>query len=133
MNKLEIDFISQLLNTYEFEEKYNNLNYNVIQNLKDCKINYSEKIEKFQSIYLKGKKFLSLLENKENCIKKDMSLLKCSNIIKSHSGLIYQISLLKDGKLASCSFDGYLILDNVNSFQIKLKMSLHKYKIFSFT
>ena len=133
MNKLEIDFISQLLNTYEFEEKYNNLNYHVIQNLKDCKIKYSEKIEKFQSIYLKGKKFLSLLENKENYIKKDISLLKCSNIIKSHSGLIYQISLLKDGRLASCSSDGYLILYNVNSFQIELKMSLHKYKIFSFT
>ena len=34
-NELEIKFFKLLINTYKYEESQNNINYNVIQNLKD--------------------------------------------------------------------------------------------------
>ena len=52
---------------------------------------------------------------------------KFTNILKGHSNLITKVIELKNGKLCSCSFDGYIKLwkknkDNLYEFEINLKL-----------
>ena len=63
-SELEIKFMEILLYSYEYEDKQNNLNYNVIQNLNNFEKQFkSKKIEIYEKIYKEGKKFITLLQN----------------------------------------------------------------------
>ena len=64
-SKFEMEYINILLWTYKYEEKHNNLNYNVIQNLRDYEMVNSIKNDFFEKVYEEGNKFISLIENME--------------------------------------------------------------------
>ena len=57
IEQFEIKFIKILLFTYQYEENYHNLNFNVIQNLKNFEKTFkSNKIEIYEKIYKEGNK-----------------------------------------------------------------------------
>ena len=59
-NELEMKFMKILLYSYEYEENLNNLNYNIIQNLKNFEKKFkSNKIEIYERVYNEGKKYIS--------------------------------------------------------------------------
>ena len=80
------------------------MNYNVIQNLKNIQNNYSNnKFHILEKIIEKSKKFITFIQNIQNIQNsKEMNSLKCKKIIKSHSKSVNHISILQDGRLASC-------------------------------
>ena len=64
-SELEMNFIKLLLWTFEFEEKHKNLNYYVVQNLKEFEMINHNKNDFFDKIFEEGNKFLSFLSNIE--------------------------------------------------------------------
>ena len=61
-SELEMKFIKILLLSYKCEEQQNNLNFNIIQNLKNFeKIFKSNKIDIYDKIYKESKRYLSYL------------------------------------------------------------------------
>ena len=53
-NELEMKFFKILVNAYEYEESQNNVNYNVIKNIKNFE-EILKKSEKYEKIYKEGK------------------------------------------------------------------------------
>ena len=67
LSELEMKFIKILLYTYQYEEIQNNINYNIIQNLKDFEqIFKANKIEIYERLYEEGKKYIDLIQNLQN-------------------------------------------------------------------
>ena len=64
-SKLEMKFIKFLLWTYEFEDKHKNLNFHVVQNLKELEMMNQNKNDFFDKLFEEGNKFLSFLSNIE--------------------------------------------------------------------
>ncbi len=63
-NELEMKLFKLLLNTYKYEENHNNMNYNVIQNLKNFDVVFGlNKIQIYEKIFKEGKKLISILQN----------------------------------------------------------------------
>ena len=59
-NELEMKFFKILLNTYKYEESQINLNYYVIQNLKNFEEIFGlNKIQMYEKIFKEGKKYVS--------------------------------------------------------------------------
>ena len=50
-------FFKILVNAYEYEESQNNINYNVIKNIKNFE-EILKKSEKYEKIYKEGKKYI---------------------------------------------------------------------------
>ena len=66
-NELEMKFFKLLIDTYKYEENQNNINYNVIQNLKNFEEIFGlNKIQLYEKIFKEGKKYISFLQNKNN-------------------------------------------------------------------
>ena len=131
-NLILIKFIEDLLGTYEYEDKNNNMNYNVIQNLKNIQNHYSNnKFHILEKIIEKSQKFITFIQNIQNS--KEMNSLKCKKIIKSHSKSVNHISILQDGRLASCSSDNSFIIYDIKTFEPQITCNLHSSGIFSFT
>ena len=66
-NLILIKFIEDLLGTYEYEDKNNNMNYNEIQNLKNIQNNYSNnKFHILEKIIEKSRKFITFIQNIQN-------------------------------------------------------------------
>ena len=108
------------------------MNYNVIQNLKNIQNNYSNnKFHILEKIIEKSKKFITFIQNIQNS--KEMNSLKCKKIIKSHSKSVNHISILQDGRLASCSSDNSFIIYDIKTFEPQITCNLHSSGIFSFT
>ena len=62
-NELEINFMKILLFSYEYEEKQNNLNYYIIQNLINFEKNFKSNIIKiYEDIYNEGNKYISYIQ-----------------------------------------------------------------------
>ena len=60
----EIKFFKILINSFKNQENQNNLNYNIIHNLKDFdSIFYMNKIQIFEKAYEEGNKYTSFLQN----------------------------------------------------------------------
>ena len=120
-SELEMKFIKILLYSYEYEENQNNLNYNIIQNLKNFEKKFkSNKIEIYERVYNEGKKYISLIQNLQN--KKTNSFTTNFKILKNHTSWICHIDKLNDGRLISCSYDKSLnIYKKVMSFNYQLK------------
>ena len=52
-------FIKILLHTYQYEENQNNINYNIIQNLKNFENKFTPNKKKYMKVYIK--KVINLL------------------------------------------------------------------------
>ena len=131
-NELEMKFIKILLYSYEYEENLNNLNYNIIQNLKNFEKKFkSNKIEIYERVYNEGKKYISLIQNLQN--KKSNSFTNNFKILKNHTSYIYHIDKLNDGRLISCSDDKSLNIYKKDSYDLQLSIKEHSDSILSFT
>ena len=125
ISELEIKFLKLLYCNYEYKEKLNNLNFNIIQNLK----NIDDKFELYEKIYEKINKFRFFLNNFEYI----NSINNSFKIINTHSEQINYLSKLKDGRLISCSKDGKLNIYKNNTFELQLSIKEHLDSINSFT
>ena len=133
---LENKFILELLETFEYENKKNNINYNVIQNIKIYEKEYNnQKYNMLEEILSESEKYITILKKQLKPIKKKLfSSMKYKKILKYHSRLIYLISVLQDGRLASCSKDNNLIIYDSKNFEPQIQINnLHSDEIFSFT
>ena len=128
-SEYEIKFINILLFTYQYEENYHNLNFNIIQNLKNFEqIFKSNKIEIYEKIYKEGNKYISLFQNKNfNSFKNNFKTLKY------HTNWISLLSQLNDGRLISSSGDYTLNIYKNNSFELQLSIKEHSSYIRAFT
>ena len=125
--------INNLMNTYIYEKKLNNYNYEIIENLKliekikfpiidfgNCK-NIYEKSEKFISFYNKEDNKIND-NNKINIKKFNILNNKISNTLNYHKDAVNQIILLKDGRIASSSNDKSIIIYNKEDYSIQLQI-----------
>ncbi len=104
----KIQFLNDLLYSYDYYERYHNLNYYSIKNLKNFSSNYIDfQIDLFKSLNNEGNKLLIYIQKKSN--EYFNHLKSCSKIIIKHKFLVNQIDILKDGKLISCSEDSIKI------------------------
>lgn len=129
----EINFIFNLFKTFEYEIKNNNINYNIIQNMKTFQNKFTKnKYDFIQEISLKSKNFITILKNYKNS--KDFKSFLCKKTLKSHTGLVYHIACLQDGRIASCSKDKKLIIYDNKNFEPQIEINnIHTEQIFSFT
>jgi exonuclease VII small subunit len=131
--QLQVSLINNLIFTYNFEEKLNNYNFEIIENLKiietikfpspdfkNCK-NVFEKAEYFLL-------FMGIKEKKKNKIQTNFNLLH-SNIfsnVNKHTDKINQIIILKDGRIASSSNDSSILIYNKEMNNIDIMIKEHK-------
>ena len=131
-SELEIKFIKILLFSYQYEEKQNNLNYNIIQNLKNFEKKLkSNKIKIYERVYKEGNKYISLLQNLQNI--KSNSFNNNFKTLTNHTSSISHLHTLNDGRLISCSGDSTLNIYKNNSYDLQLSIKEHSNYILSFT
>ena len=131
-SELEMKFIKILLYSYEYEENQNNLNYNIIQNLKNFEKKFKlNKIEIYERVYNEGKKYISLIQNLQN--QKSNSFKTNFKTLNNHTDKIYHIDKLNDGRLISCSYDKSLNIYKKDTYDLQLSIKEHSYDILSFT
>ena len=120
-SELEMKFIKILLYSYEYEENQNNLNYNIIQNLKNFEKKFkSNKIEIYERVYNEGKKYISLIQNLQN--KKSNSFKTNFKTLNNHTNWISHIDKLNDGRLISCSADKSLNIYKKDTYDLQLSI-----------
>jgi WD40 repeat protein len=124
-SELELKLIKILLNTYQYEESQNNLNFNVIQNLK----NFKKTFKLYDIVYNEGNKYISLLHNlkKANLFKNNFKILK------NHTSWITHLSKLNDGRLISSSGDYSLNIYKNETFELQMSIKEHLGAIHYFT
>ena len=121
--ELEIKFLKILLNTFKYEDIQNNINYNVIENIK----NYDEtfeiyKMKMLDKIYKESNKFISFLQT--------IGLQKSFIMPNCKDGWGTNIFKLKDGRLASFYYRGKintLLIYSKDTFEIQLSINLPEY------
>jgi len=125
-SETEIKFFKILIHTFKFEERQNNLNYNVIQNLKNFDEVFSlNKSQIYEQIYKEGIKYISFLQNiyqnpfQTNLFKNNFKT------INNHSNSIMHLSKLKDGRLISSLYDCTLNIYKKDSFELQLSIKEH--------
>ena len=129
--ELEIKYYKLLVNSYKYEENQNNLNYNIIQNIKNFEEIFGlNKIKIYENIFKEGLKFISFLQktNEQN------NLLKNNfKTLNNHSDYIYHLSQLKDGRLISGSADCTLNIYKKDTFELQLSIKEHSNELCCFT
>ena len=113
----KIDLINNLLYTYEYEQKYHNLNYYVINNLKSFKNNIKLNIN-FNSLFNKSDQLINSLKNLFNNNKLQNNIRE----LKNHTSSVYNIIILKDGRLSSCGGDGLINIYNKQNYNVDLQI-----------
>ena len=90
---LEISLINNLIDTYYFEKKCNNYNYEIIQNIKNIeKIKFSSPdFSSCQNIFDKSKLFISFYKNIKDIKKFKINESKIINTRSHHSNSVNQI------------------------------------------
>ncbi len=125
-SELEMNFIKRLLDTYEYEKIQSNINYNIIQNLK----NFETKLKsnKIELVEKEGNKYIYLLRYiKSNSFKNNFTTLT------NHTNSVNHLSKLNDGRLISCGADGLLNIYKKDSYDLQLSIKEHLDWIHSFT
>ena len=139
--------ILNLIDTYIFEAKLNNYNFQIIQNIKNiekiqfpipdfssCK-NVFEKSEIFISFYYKEKQIknekINIKVPKEKIKMFNISESKISNTLTVHKGEVNQIILLKDRRIASSSNDRSIIIYNKENYTVELKIDNLEKEVFN--
>ena len=125
-NELEMKFFRLLLHTYKYEESQNNMNYYVIQNLKNFEEIFGlNKIQLYEKIFKEGKKYISFLQNIRQNIG-ETNLLKTNfKTLNNHTNTIRYLSKLKDGRLISCSDDYTVNIYKKDTFDLQLSIKEH--------
>ena len=131
-NELEMKFFKILVNAYEYEESQNNVNYNVIKNIKNFE-EILKKSEKYEKIYKEGKKYISFLQNILQTFGQTNSLKNNFLTIKNHSTSICHLSQLNDGRLISSSNDSTLNIYQKDTFELQLSIKEHSSGVSFFT
>ena len=141
-------FFKILAHTFKYEESQNNLNYNVIQNLKNFDEIFSKnKTQIYEKIYKEGMKYISFLQNIYQNIGAGLDILfevpsriNQINLLKNnfktinnHSDWIIHLSQLKDGRLISSSIDYTLNIYKKDSFELQLSIKEHSEPVRYFT
>ena len=120
---LEIKFFKILFNTFKYEDIQSNINYNVIENIK----NYDEtfeiyKMKMLDKINKESNKFISFLQT--------IGLQKSFIMPNCKEGWGTRVFKLKDGRLAACNYKGdckTLIIYSKDTFEIQLSINLSEY------
>ena len=133
-NELEMKFFKILFNTFKYEESLNNINYNVIQNLKNFEEIFGlNKIQMYEKIFKEGKKYISFLQNLRESIGQ-INLLKHNfKTLNNHTNCVYHLSKLKDGRLISGSYDYTLNIYKKDTFELQLSIKEHSNEIYFLT
>ena len=120
-SELEIKYFNMLLNTFKYEENHNNINYNVIHNIKNFdEIFQKYKVKLLDKINNESNKFISSL--------KTFGLLARYKNINDPSGIfaiINHLSILKDGRLASCLNSNLVNIYKKDTFELQLSIKEH--------
>ena len=129
--KMEMKLINILIKSFEYEESQNNLNYNVIQNLKNIdKVFKSNKIKIYEKLHNDGSNYLHILQN----LKSLKSLFQTNfKTLKNHTSSVYHISKLSDGRLISCSSDNSLNIYKKDTYELQISIKEHKGAVYCFT
>ena len=133
-SEMEIKFFTLLVNTFNYESSRNNINYNVIQNLKNFDEIFLKKIIRiYEKIYDEGNKYISFIQNASQNINQPNNM-KCNfKTLNNHTNTIVQLSILKDGRLISCSGDCTINIYKENSYELQLSIKEHTSFIYFFT
>ena len=133
-SELEMKFYKILVNTYKYEEIQNNINYNIIQNLKNFEEIFGlNKTQLYDKVYNEGNKYVSYLKNLRQSIGQTNLLKNNFKTLKNHSELLDHISQLKDGRLISSSNDNTLNIYKKDTFEIQLSIKEHSGPVRYFT
>ena len=118
--EFEMKFFKILINAFKYEEIQKNLNYNVIQNLKNFeKIFGKNKAKNYEKIYKEGIKFIDFLKSRDNFKFKSNNLENNIKTLTPHNDTIYHISQLNDGRLISSSVDQTLNIYNKDTLELQ--------------
>ena len=133
-NELEMKLFKILINTFKYEEIQNNINYNIIQNLKNFEEIYGlNQIQMYDKIFKEGKKYISFLQNLRQNINQ-INLLKHNfKILNNHTSSVIHLSQLKDGRLISGSYDSTLNVYKKDTFELQLSIKEHTHYVLFFT
>ena len=125
-SEFEMKFYKILINTYKYEEAQNNINYDVIQNIKNFeKIMGSNSLHLYEKAYKEGNKYINFLKNIRQNIGQANLLKNNFKTIKEHTNYICHISELNDGRLISCSKDCSVKIYNRDTFELQLTIKEH--------
>ena len=128
--KMEIQLLKILIKSYEYEENKRNLNYNIIQNLKNFDQSFRKnKIQFYERIYKDGSNLLNILQNLKMI---NTSFPNNYKTIKNHSSSVYYISKLRDGRLISCSNDNSINIYKKDTYELEISIKDHKGSVYSF-
>ena len=95
-------FFKILVNAYKYEEIQNNINYNVIQNLKNFDETFGlNKIKIYEKIFKEGKRYISFLQNIRQNLSQSNLLKHNFKTLNNHTNYVNHLSVLKDGRLIS--------------------------------
>ncbi len=132
--QLQISLINNLIFTYDFEEKLNNYNYEMIENLKVIeKIKIpSPNFNNCKNVFEQAEYFLKFLGLKEKKIPKfNLSNSNIFSNLNKHTNKINQIIILKDGRIASSSNDSSILIYNKEMNNVDLMIKEHSKCIFN--
>ena len=133
-SELAMKFFIILVNTFKYEESLNNINYNVIHNLKNIEeIFVLSKSQLYEKIFKEGNKYISFLHNIRQSFGQTNLLKHNYKILNNHNDVVIQLFQLKDGRLMSCSSDSTLNIYKKDTFEFQLSIKEHSTWIISFT
>ena len=107
--------INNLIDTYNFEKKLNNYNYEISENLKN--------IEKIKFEYPDFSNCKNIFEKYKNGVIQNLNSNK-SQTLEKHTNIVNQIILLKDGRIASSSNDKSILIYNKEMDNVELTINL---------
>ena len=126
--KLELQLLKILLKSYEYEEKKRNLNYNIIQNLKNFDKTFrANKIQFYERLHKDGSNLLNILKNLKNI---NTSFPNNFQTLKNHTSQVYHISKLSDGRLISCSSDNSVNIYKKDSYELETSIKEYKSSVY---
>ena len=125
-SELEMKFYRILINTYKYEGELNNINYNIIQNLKNFENIFGfNKTRLYEKVYREGNRYISYLKNIRESIGQTNLLKNNFKTLNNHSNYIFFISQLKDGRLISSSGDSTLNVYKKDTYELQFTIKEH--------
>ena len=108
----------------------NNLNYNIIKNIKNFEeILVLNKIKIYENIFKEGKKYISFLQNISFNNNQNNLLNNNFKTLNNHTNSINHLSKLKDGRLISGSLDNILNIYKKDTYELQLSIKEHSNSI----